>query len=145
MSNAQIKSFADQLADVMMRVEDAKAEAAAIIDAAKDAGVDAKALRKVAKELVTDSDKLAKKYADEEQLDMFRGAVGIFAAKGLDTTDKAQEVFRKQGEQRLIESAKAFDAVAGSNIAGNYTENMGKLKALNAKRARSLAQTRSDT
>lgn len=84
------KEFAEQLADVFLRMDDAKAEAAAIIEAAKDSGVNVKALRKVAREMVMDSEKLAKKYEDEEQLDMFRADVVIFERKGLSAISRAK-------------------------------------------------------
>ena len=84
MTNANIKQFAEELSDVLIKAEDLKVEAAAIIQAAKEAGVNVKALRKVAKELTMQADKLAARYADEEQLDMFRAQVGIFKRKGLD-------------------------------------------------------------
>jgi len=83
MSNAKVKPFADDLSDVLMKIEDLKVEASSILEAAKEAGVDVKALRKVAREMVMQSDKLAAKYRDEEQLDMFRAQVGIFKRKGL--------------------------------------------------------------
>jgi hypothetical protein len=79
MTNANIKQFAEELSDVFIKAEDLKVEAAA-----KEAGVNVKALRKVAKELTMQADKLAARYADEEQLDMFRAQVGIFKRKGLD-------------------------------------------------------------
>lgn len=91
MSNSSIREFADQLSDVLLRIEDAKVEATAIIDAAKEVGIDSKALRKVARELVTDASKLAKRYADEEQLDMFRAQIGIFERKGLAGMREAAE------------------------------------------------------
>lgn len=78
-----IRDYAEQLSDVYLRMEDCKAEAAAIIEAAKDAGVDVKALRKVAKELTMPSDKLAKRFEDEAQIDMFRDEVGLKVRKGL--------------------------------------------------------------
>lgn len=78
-----VKHYAEQLSDVMMRMEDLRVEAGAIIEAAKDAGVNVRALRKVAKELITDAGKLAKLYDDEDQLDMFRAEVGIRKRKGL--------------------------------------------------------------
>ena len=78
-----ISGYAEQLSDVYLRMEDCKAEAAAIIEAAKDAGVDVKALRKVAKELTMPSDKLAKRFDDEAQIDMFRDEVGLKVRKGL--------------------------------------------------------------
>jgi hypothetical protein len=86
MTNANIKSFAEPLSDILMRMEDLKIEAAAIIDAAKEAGVDAdgiKNLRKLAKEMVMEPEKLLKKYEAEEQMELFRDAVGIRERKGL--------------------------------------------------------------
>jgi len=83
MSNINIREFADQLSDVYLRMEDAKVEATAIIDAAKEAGVNTKALRKVAKELVMQADKLQKRLDDEAQLSLFRDEVGIHERKGL--------------------------------------------------------------
>lgn len=71
MTNSRIKQYADELSDIYMKIEDAKAEAAALIETAKEAGLDTKelkALRKVAKEMVMMSDKLAAKYEDEDQL-----------------------------------------------------------------------------
>jgi len=79
-----MKHYAEQLRDVMMRMEDLRIEAGAIIEAAKDAKVNVRALRKVAKELITDAGKLAKLYDDEDQLDMFRAEVGIKKRKGLE-------------------------------------------------------------
>ena len=78
-----IREFADPLADIYMRIEDAKVEAAAIIEQAKERGINVKALRKVAKELVMQSDKLASRYADEDQLSLFREEIGIRERKGL--------------------------------------------------------------
>lgn len=83
MTNASIKTYADQLSDILMKIEDAKVEAASLLEAAKEAGIDTKALRKVAREMVMGSDKLLRKYEDEQQLDMFRIAVGIRQRKGL--------------------------------------------------------------
>lgn len=83
MTNASIKTYADQLSDILMQIEDRKVEAASLLEAAKEAGIDVKALRKVAKEMVMGSDKLLRKYEDEQQLDMFRIAVGIRQRKGL--------------------------------------------------------------
>lgn len=87
MTNSRIKQYADELSDIYMKIEDAKAEAAALIETAKEAGLDTKelkALRKVAKEMVMMSDKLAAKYEDEDQLCLFRDAVSIRQRKGLD-------------------------------------------------------------
>jgi len=78
-----MKTHAEQLADVYMRVSDLNAEADAIIDAAKADGVNVKALRKVAKEMTMEASKLAAKLDDEAQLDMFRAEVGLLKRKGL--------------------------------------------------------------
>lgn len=78
-----IRDYAEKLSDVYLRMEDCKAEAAAIIEAAKDSDIDVKALRKVAKELVMPSDKLAQRFDDEAQIDMFRDEVGLKVRKGL--------------------------------------------------------------
>lgn len=86
MTNSSIKTFADELSDILMKIEDMKVEAASIVDAAKEAGIDTKALKKVAREMVMQSDKLAKRYEDEEQLEMFRDAVKIRQRKGLSDT-----------------------------------------------------------
>ena len=88
MTNSNVKQYADELSDIYMKIEDAKAEAAALIEAAKEAGVDPKALRKVAKEMVMMSDKLAAKYEAEEQLSLFRDVVQIRKRKGLDGSDQ---------------------------------------------------------
>ena len=83
MTNASIKTYADQLSDILMQIEDRKVEAASLLDAAKEAGIDTKALRKVAKEMVMQADKLNQKFEDELQLSLFREHVGIYARKGL--------------------------------------------------------------
>jgi len=79
-----MKEFAEQLADCLMRKSDIDAEISAIVDAAKDAGVNTRALKRVAKELATDSAKLAKKLDDERQLEMFRDEVKLLKRKGLE-------------------------------------------------------------
>lgn len=83
MTNTNIRQYADELSDILMKIEDAKVEAASIIEAAKEAGINTKALRRVAKEMVMQSDKLLQKYEDEQQLSLFREHVCIYARKGL--------------------------------------------------------------
>jgi hypothetical protein len=64
------KRRASALADIYMKIEDAKAEERALLEEAGASGMsktDLAALKKVAKEMCTDSAKLAKKYAAEEQ------------------------------------------------------------------------------
>lgn len=91
MSNANVKEFAEQLSDLLIKIEDTKCEVRALLDAAKDAGIDTKALNKIAKELITEPGKLNKKYEQEAQLDMFRVEVGIFARKGLSDFNTKRE------------------------------------------------------
>ena len=86
-----IRDYAEQLSDVYLRMEDCKAEAASIVEAAKDYGIDTKALRKVAKELTMPSDKLSKRFEDEAQIDMFRDEVGLRVRKGLVQMREAAE------------------------------------------------------
>lgn len=80
---SQERKFADELSAVLSQIEDLKLEAKAIIDAADEAGVNTKALRRVAKEMLMDSAKLAKRLDDESQIDMFRDQVGLMRRKGL--------------------------------------------------------------
>jgi len=134
-SNANVRQYADELSDVMIEIEAQKIKAAAIVDAAKEANVCPKTLRKVAKELITDSSKLAKKYADEEQLDMFRAQVGIFKRKGLDETDKAAASAKVANTKKLKQSAKELDAMLGTNLAGNYDADQRKVNAYVARSA----------
>lgn len=134
-SNANVREFAEQLSAVYEKIEDAKCEERAIIDAAKEAGINPRSLKKVAKELGTDSRKLAKRYADEEQLDMFRAQVGIFKRKGLDDTDKAAAAAKVAGEKALIKAAEDLDAFAGSDIAGSYKRDKKKVNAYVARTA----------
>lgn len=125
--NARIKTFAEQLSDVLMAIEDRKVEAAAIIDAAKEAGIDTKALRRVAKELITDSEKLRKQYAAEEQLDMFRAQVGVFQRKGLDDTNKAASSGQKALRVKAEKSLRELDGMLGTNISADQAELTAKV------------------
>ena len=83
MTNTNIRQYADELSDILLKIEDAKVEATALLDAAKEAGINTKALRKVAKELVMQSDKLQRRFDDERQIDLFRDQVGIRQRKGI--------------------------------------------------------------
>lgn len=84
------REFANQLSSILMHIEDLKIEAKAIVDAAAEAGVNAKALRKVAKELTMDAAKLAQRFDDEEQIDMFRDEVDLKKRKGLVFAEAAE-------------------------------------------------------
>lgn len=72
-----IREHATQLAALLTKIEDIKIEAKALCEIAESKGVSAKQLRKVAKEMIMDSSKRADKYAEEEQLDMFRAELGL--------------------------------------------------------------------
>lgn len=63
-----IKNFAEQLSEAMLAVDDAKVVIKSVVEAAKEQGINIRALKKVAREMIADSTKLAKQYADEEQV-----------------------------------------------------------------------------
>lgn len=84
------REFANQLSSILMQIEDLKIEAKAIVDAAGEAGINTKALRKVAKELTMDAAKLAQRFDDEEQIDMFRDEVGLRQRKGMAFAEAAE-------------------------------------------------------
>jgi F0F1-type ATP synthase membrane subunit b/b' len=77
------RQYADQLADVLMQIEDLKVKAASICAAAKEDGRNVAKIKKGARELCMDSTKLAKKIEAEEQLDMFRQELDLLRRKGL--------------------------------------------------------------
>ena len=135
MTNTNIKTYATELAQILSDIEDRRVEAKSILEAAKEAGINTRALSKLAKEMNTDSDKLRKKYDDEEQLDMFRAEAGLFRMKGLDTTEKASAAFRMVGDRKLQESAQALDAVAGTSIAKTHKQGMAAVRAMQARDA----------
>lgn len=80
----QMRERAEAYAALLAKIDDIKAEMKAIEELAADSGMNVRAMKKVAKEINTDSDKLARKYEDEAQLDMFRAACGILKRKGLE-------------------------------------------------------------
>lgn len=84
------REFANQLSSILMQIEDLKIEAKAIVDAAGEAGINTKALRRVAKELTMDAAKLAQRFDDEYQIDMFRDEVGLKQRKGLVLAEAAE-------------------------------------------------------
>lgn len=82
-NTASINEHARKIAALMSQIEDIKVEMKAATEIAEQQGISAKVLRKVAKELIMDSTKLQKRLDDEEQLSLFRDAVGLIEAKGL--------------------------------------------------------------
>lgn len=135
MTNTNIKTFATELAQVLSDIDDKKLEGKAILEAAKEAGINTRALSKVAKEMITDSDKLRKQFEFDEQLDLFRAESGLFRMKGLDTTEKASAAFRMKGDRDLQKSAQALDAVAGTSIAKTHKQGMAAVRAMQARDA----------
>lgn len=79
------QDLAQELADVFKRMDDLKEEASAIVEVAKDKGLSVKALRQTAREINMDAEKLAKRFEDEDQLEMFREAVSLRKRKGFET------------------------------------------------------------
>lgn len=77
MSNAQIATYARELAARLREIANTQDAIKDIIGSARDAGINVKALRKVAREMVMESDKRAKLYEDEDQLSLFREQVGL--------------------------------------------------------------------
>jgi uncharacterized protein (UPF0335 family) len=85
-----IKQYAESLSDILMQIEDLKVQAKSIIEDAKEAGVSTKALNKVAREMIMDSTKLARRLEDEQQIDLFRDEVGLLRRKGLSEITNAK-------------------------------------------------------
>ncbi len=84
MTNSDIKTYAKNLAEILLSIDDLKISAKGILDDAKDAGINTKALATLAKEMNTESEKLRKQYEDEAQLELFRDQVGIHRMKNLE-------------------------------------------------------------
>lgn len=73
-------TYARELAAHLRNIEGEQEAIKDIVNSAKDAGINPKALRKVAREMCMESDKRAKLYEDEAQLEMFRTEVGLVTA-----------------------------------------------------------------
>ena len=82
-TNNAINEHARKIASLMSQIDDIKVEMTAAIEIAEQQGINPKALRKVAKEMIMDSTKLSKRLEEEQQLDMFRSAVGLLEQKGI--------------------------------------------------------------
>ena len=83
MSNAQIATYARELAARLREIANTQDAIKDIIGSARDAGINVKALRKVARELLMETDKRDKLYEDEDQFEMFREAVGLTGTERL--------------------------------------------------------------
>ena len=77
MSNAQIATYARELAARLREIANTQDAIKDLIGSARDAGINVKALRKVAREMVMDSDKRQKLYDDEDQLALFLDELGL--------------------------------------------------------------------
>jgi uncharacterized protein (UPF0335 family) len=77
---SQIQTYARELADSLREIGKIQENVKDLVNSAKDAGINPKALRKVAREMCMESDKRAKLYDDEAQLEMFRSEVGLTTA-----------------------------------------------------------------
>jgi uncharacterized protein (UPF0335 family) len=75
--NSQEAEYARELATAKLATETAKQAEKDILASAKDAGLNVRTISKAAAELRMDSDKRAKKYDDEDQLDLLRDALGL--------------------------------------------------------------------
>lgn len=76
-STNQISTYAKQLAGILSEISELQTQAKDVVNSAKDAGLNVSALRKVARELNLENEKRDKIYEAENQLDMFRSAVGL--------------------------------------------------------------------
>lgn len=92
-----IAGYAEQLSDILMQIEDLKVQAKSIVEDAKEAGVSTKALNKVAREMIMDSTKLAKRLEDEQQIDLFRDEVDLLRRKGLTSIPSGQTLMAACG------------------------------------------------
>ena len=75
--NSQEAEYARELIPHMQAIETIKGSIADLLASAKDAGLNVKAIRAAARESVMDPDKRAKKYEDEDQLDLLRDTLGL--------------------------------------------------------------------
>lgn len=78
MSNAEIQTYARELAGILANVSQLQDQAKDVVASAKEAGLNVTALRKVAREMNMEADKRKKIYDDEEQADLFRSECGLF-------------------------------------------------------------------
>lgn len=87
MSNAEIQTYARELAGMLGEIMSLQAQAKDIVASAKEAGINVTALRRVAREMNMEADKRKKIYDDEDQADLFRSECGLFKTAGELTRD----------------------------------------------------------
>jgi uncharacterized protein (UPF0335 family) len=76
-TNSQESEYARKIAQELAGIEVHQDNIKAYRESAKEAGCNVKAINKAAAELRMDADKRAKKYEDEDQLDLLRDALGL--------------------------------------------------------------------
>ncbi len=108
-TNSQEAEYARELVPYLAEVERAKAAISDLLASAKDAGCNVKAIRAAAKEKLMDPDKRAKKYEDEDQLDLLRDALGL----------TGNPVLKQNGfEDRMADDGARVQARARSEASG---------------------------
>ena len=75
--NSQEAEYARKIATELASIEQHQEAIKDYKASAKDAGLNVRTISKAAAELRMDSDKRAKKYDDEDQLDLLRDALGL--------------------------------------------------------------------
>lgn len=77
MTKSQEAQYTNEIVPHLRSIADSKEAIKDLMGSAKDAGLNTKAIRKAANEMLMDSDKRSKLYADEDQLDLLRDALGL--------------------------------------------------------------------
>lgn len=77
--NSQEAEYARKIATELASIEQHQEAIKDYKASAKDAGLNIRAISKAAAEMRMDPDKRAKKYEDEDQLDLLRDALGLTA------------------------------------------------------------------
>jgi uncharacterized protein (UPF0335 family) len=86
-SKNQIQAYAPQLAEIFRKIDALNFDAKDLLASAKDAGVNVKALRDSARELNMEAEKRLKKYENENQLCMFRDALGLTSERMMEAAE----------------------------------------------------------
>ena len=77
MSNAEIETYAKELANHLRDISSTQEIIKDLIASAKDAGFNPARIRKAAREMLMDTDKREKLYEAEHQLDLLRDALNL--------------------------------------------------------------------
>lgn len=105
-TNNAINVHAKRVSALLSQIEDLKIELKAATEIAEQQGINPKVLRKVAKEMIMESTKLAKRMEEEQQLSFFRDVVGVHELKGISRINSAKTTTEATlaylGERRKI-------------------------------------------